>query len=302
MSKSPSIWSNPITLVLILLVLVWIFAVAKFCRSAEATQAVPAAPVAVSAVPGYDLLPEWRCPLKLSESDKELAAALLQQYFRMDSLNRQQEAVWKPDPKLDPIFARQYEGNWETYIECIQTLSGDSTGTADKIALIASNFPDNDCQACAPYIGYIVFSMEQGDPATVVIRGSNRALFRFGTYGAIGDQISLVRLGPFQALVFSNTYTGQGQTIGRTTVYKLDDFRPILTVDDYESNGGTNDENLFERKGELYIQEISDPQSPPGLALHQQTTLLNGDPQKVAAPEILYYQYQPDSLRYVQVK
>ncbi|MCB0376543.1 MAG: hypothetical protein KDD04_11535, partial [Sinomicrobium sp.] len=195
MSKPSSIWTNPLVLVLILLALIWVFTVVKFCGNTGAETANNKADEPVSPIPGYSLLPELLCPLKLSAADQDLANGLLQQYFRTDSLNRFQEAVWRPDKRLDPVFAQIYEGNWETYVECIQTLGRDSSGMEERIAIMASNFPDNDCNNCAPYIGYIRFTMRQDDPATAVIRKSDRALFPFGAYGAIGDQIGLVRLG-----------------------------------------------------------------------------------------------------------
>jgi hypothetical protein len=302
MSKSPSLWTNPLTLVLIFLALAWLFAIAKYCanraegpNSAELTVSPP------SPVPNYLQLQENNCPLKLSDQNEQLASALLQQYFRMDSHNRFQEAIWSPNPKIDTAFTRQFEGNWETYIECIQTLKADSTGTEEKIALIASNFQDNDCRTCAPYIGYIRFRVQNEDPSTIVIRGSDRALFKFGAYGAIGDQISLIDLGPSQALLFSTAYTRGGLTLDSTTIYDLDDFRPILALQRYESNGGEDVPYLYERKGEIYQHANEDPYLPVDLALYEQTTILSGTPEEKPVPRTTYYQYLPDALKYVQV-
>lgn len=302
MSRSSSLWTNPLTLVLIFLALAWVFAIAKFCAN-RSTVSNPAELTAntPSPVPNYSPLRENSCPLKLSDQNEALATALLQQYFRLDSLNRFQEAAWRPNPQIDTAFTRQFEGEWETYVECIQTLKSDSTGTEEKIALIASNFQDNDCRSCAPYIGYIRFRVQNDDPSTIVIRGSDRALFKFGAYGAIGDQISLVDLGPNQALLFSTAYTQGGLTLDSTTIYDLDDFRPILQLQRYESNGGEDSPYLYERKGELYQHPNADAYLPARLALYEVTQVLSGEPQKPEAPRLTYYEYRPDALKYVRV-
>lgn len=299
MSKSSSLWTNPLTLVLIFLALAWLFAIAKYC--ANRSDLTPATPTTlpVSPVQNYSPLVENSCPLKLSDQHEELATALLQQYFRLDSLNRFQEAAWLPNPRIDTIFARQFEGEWETYVECIQTLKTDSTGMEEKIALIASNFQDNDCRSCAPYIGYIRFRVRDNDPATIVIRDSDRALFKFGAYGAIGDQISLIDLGPSQALLFSTAFTQSGLTLDSTTVYDLDDFRPILQLQRYQSNGGEDSPYLYERKGELYQHPNADSFLPADLALYEYTNVLSGTPERAEEPRITYFQYSPDALRYV---
>ncbi|PHN04970.1 hypothetical protein [Flavilitoribacter nigricans] len=302
MSKSSSLWTNPLTLVLIFLALAWVFAIAKYCANrTDVSNPGELATNLASPVPNYTLLTENNCPLKLSDQNETLATALLQQYFRLDSLNRFQEAIWTPNPQIDTLFARQFAGPWETYIECIQTLRTDSTGATENIALLASNFQDNDCRTCAPYIGYIRFRAQNADPATIVIRGSERALFKFGAYGAIGDQISLIDLGPSQALLFSTAYTRGGLTLDSTTIYDLDDFRPILQVERYESNGGEDTPYLYERKGELYQHPNQDPYLPTDLALYEYTTVLSGQPEEVAEPRTTYYRYLPDALQYVRM-
>lgn len=303
MSKPSSLWTNPLTLVLIFLALAWLFAIAKYCANrAEGPTSTGLTTNQSSPIPDYGHLQENNCPLKLSDQNEQLASALLQQYFRMDSLNRFQEAIWSPNPQIDTAFTRQFEGNWETYVECIQTLKTDSTGNDEKIALIASNFQDNDCRTCAPYIGYIRFRVQNDDPSTIVIRGSDRALFKFGAYGAIGDQISLIDLGPSQALLFSTAYTRGGLTLDSTTIYDLDDFRPILELQRYESNGGEDVPYLYERKGEIYQQANEDPYLPADLALYEHTTVLSGTPDVPAEPRITYFQYLPDALKYVRVE
>lgn len=303
MSKSSSLWANPLTLVLIFLALAWVFAIAKYCanRSEVSNPAEFTANMA-SPVPNYSPLHENSCPLKLSDQNDSLATALLKQYFRLENLNRFQEATWRPNPEIDTVFFRQFEGNWETYVECIQTLKTDSTGTEEKIALIASNFQDNDCRSCAPYIGYIRFRVQDEDPSTIVIRGSDRALFKFGAYGAIGDQISLVDLGPNQALLFSTAYTQDGLTLDTTTLYDLDDFRPILQMQRYESNGGKDTTYLYERKGELYQHPNADPYLPNNLALYKKTIILGGEPDAPENPSTTFYEYRPDVLKYVPVR
>lgn len=302
MSRPTSIWTNPLSLVLILLAAIWIFAIFKYCatRSEVPTVADPVASLE-SPIPDYALLPENNCPLKLSETNEALAVALLRQYFRLDSLNGIQEAIWQPNPQIDQVFARQYEGNWETYIECIHTLQQDAVGSAEKMALIASNFQDNDCRNCAPYIGYIRFRVQNDDPATIVIRDSERALFKFGAYGAIGDQISLIDLGAMKALLFSTAYTQGGLTLDSTTIYNIDDFRPLLRLERYQSNGGEDRSYLYERKGELYYRPSAEAHLPANLAMYEYTTVLSGQPDEAAPPQTIYYQYQADALKYVRV-
>lgn len=301
MNKTPSIWTNPLSLVLIFLALAWLFAIARYCSTqSDLSGAGSSTDDATSPVPNYRLLQEERCPLKLSESHELVANALLQQYFRLDSLNRFQEAIWRPNPRIDTTFFQQFEGSWETYVECIQTLQRDSMGIEEKIALIASNFPDNDCRTCAPYIGYIRFRVQNDDPATIVIRDSDRALFKFGAYGAIGDQISLIDLGPNPALLFSTTYADRRLTVDSTVIYDLDDFRPILTLERSTSNGGAEEAYLYETEGELYVHPNNDPYLPVDLALYRHTTVLSGEPTSPTPPETIYYRYQPESLKYVE--
>jgi hypothetical protein len=302
MSKSSSVWTNPLSLILAFLALVWIFTIAKYCSNTTEPQATEQEAVVTSPIPGYTLLTKTNCPLKLSETNAAVGSALLQQYFRVDSLNRFQEAVWNPSPELDPLFAQKYTGSWETYVECIQTISEDATGKSEKLAIIASNFPDNDCQACAPYIGYVHFSIRDDDPATIVILNSDRALFTFGAYGAIGDQISLTDLGTRKALIFSTAQTGQGYTLGKTTLYDVQSFEPILNLDTYKSNGGTEEPQLYEQKSDLYMQANPDSLAPAKLALYQYTMLLGSSEGNAPAPETHYYEFAPDSIRYVQVR
>lgn len=302
MSKSPSIWTNPLGLILIVLAVLWIFIVAKYCNPSAESEVVVQPEVTRSPVEGYVLLPKTNCPLKLPVEDAAVASALLQQYFRIDTLNSFQEAVWNPNPDLDPLFAQKYTGSWETNVECIQTLQQDSTGKAEKLAIIASNFPDNDCHACAPFIGYLRFSISDNDPSTIVILDSERALFTFGAYGTIGDQISLTDLGSEKALIFSTVQTGQGYTLGNTTLYDLDTFQPILEADTYESNGGTDEEVLYEEKGELYIQANPDQNQRSGLALYQYRMLLGNAEGTAPTPTTYYYEYVADSTRYIRIQ
>lgn len=300
-TSSTSSWTNPLSLTIVILVALWVFSLIWSCNRTEPIENDNPAVQVASPLPGYQPLPEQRCPLRLAASDGSIAEALLQQYFRQDSLTRLQEAVWQPDPELDPVFHRLYEGNWETYIECIQTLGRSSEGE-DKIAIMVSNFPDNDCQACAPYIGYIRFSIQRGDPATIVIRDSERSLFTFGAYGAVGDQISLVQLGADQwGLAFSTAHTGQGYTMGQTTIYDVNDFRPLVRVNNYETNGGTDDAQLYERKGQLFYRSQGDTLSRPDLALYQVNTPLNGDNTEPST-QVIYYHYVPDSSAYVVIQ
>lgn len=301
MSKNSSIWTNPLTLILIFLAFAWIFAIAKFCATPSEVGTPGATTGPQSPVPDYVLLQENNCPLKLPAATDTLAAALLRQYFRLENLNQQQEAVWRPDPELDPSFSRQFEENWETYVECIQTLQVDSSGTAEKLALIVSNFPDNDCRTCAPYVGYIRFIANGEDPATIVIRDSKRALFKFGAYGAIGDQISLVNLGRTQALLFSTAYNQNGLTMDSTVLYSIDEFRPLLKVKRFESNGGIDTPDQYETRGELYLQAEIDPYLPAKLALYEYTSVPNSLEKNAPDPTITYFQYDPEALKYVRV-
>ncbi|MCB0631206.1 MAG: hypothetical protein R2824_03905 [Saprospiraceae bacterium] len=302
MSRSSSMLTNPLSLILMFLALIWIFTIVKYCNRSEEPQTAETPKVPPSPIKGYVLLPKTNCPLKLSESDADIASALLQQYFRLDSLNRFQEAIWDPNPDLDPLFTQKFTGSWETYVECIQTLKQDAGGKAEKLALIASNFPDNDCHACAPYIGYLRFNIRNEDPATIVILSADRALFTFGAYGAIGDQISLTQLGSQQALIFSTAQTGQGYTLGKTTIYDINNFKPILELDTYKSNGGTDEADLYEQKSDLYIQANADTLAPAKLAMYQYTMLLGGSEKKAPEPETYFYEYAPDSVRYVLMR
>lgn len=302
MSKSPSIWTNPLSIILIALAVIWIFTIVKYCGNAETPPTAENVEVPVSPISGYEPLPKTNCTLKLPEEDAAIASALLQQYFRTDTLNRFDEAVWIPNSELDPLFAELHTGSWETYVECIQTLSDNPSGKTEKLAIIASNFPENDCHACAPYIGYLRFSISENDPSTIVIRESERAVFTFGAYGAIGDQISLTNLGTEKALIFSTAQTGQGYTRGLTTLFDVETFQPILQLDTYDSNGGTDEEVLYEEKGDLYIQLNPGEQPRAGLALYQYRTLLGGPTSSAPEPEVYYYQYIPDSTRYIQVR
>lgn len=296
-TSSTSTWTNPLTLTLVILLGLWLFSLIWSCNRSENTTGEGNPVTVASPIPGYLPLPEQRCPLKLASTDTPVAEALLQQYFRQDSLTRLQEAVWRPDPDLDPVFHQLYEGTWETYIECIQTLGSNSNGE-DRLAIMISNFPDNDCQACAPYVGYIRFTIQRNDPSTIVIRDSERALFTFGAYGAVGDQISLVQLSKDTwGMAFSTAHTGQGYTMGQTTIYDIDDFKPLVRVNNYESNGGTNEELLYEREGKLYYRSQGDSLFLPDLALYQIHTPLNGENVQPTS-QVIYYHYVPDSSAY----
>ncbi|GJM35350.1 MAG: hypothetical protein DHS20C18_43510 [Saprospiraceae bacterium] len=251
---------NYLSVFLAALAFLWLFSVIKACTqqsepneptatvtppdTTATTTETQEPPVLPPAIPGY--LPLQVTPCSLKAEDDLLIPQLLMQFFRSDVLTANGKMTWTPSPKIDRTLYNIHSDSWTSEVICLQNIR--KVGEAmERLAIIASNYPGNDCETCTWYIGWIKFTIEDEDPVTMVIRSSDRNAYQYKPAGNSGGQIGLAEVGPYEwAMVFIGQNSNTSKATRTMDLLDLKDFHRLLTIEETSIASNSTDVQSFD--------------------------------------------------------